>query len=573
MSSKVSEVPENIARSRELAEVQHRKSPDSASEKDWKVMFEAILEGTMAGYWDWHIPEDYEYMSPTFKQMFGYEDHEIPNNPKAWQILIHPDDLPGVFQVFEEHVQSRGKIPFENIVRYYHKDGSIIWVFCRGKVIEWDHHGNPQRMVGSHVDITELKEAQMNLIESQRDLEGHVAERTAELELANEALHKSQQQYEELYNNAPDIFLSVNPNTGKIMRCNPTLAEKLGDKTENFVGQSLLKIYHPDCHEAVQTAFNEFKATGRVEHAELELRRHDNSKIPIHLKVTSVKDKDGNILYSNSILRDISDIKDMENELIQQARELTFANQELESFSYAVSHDLRAPLRHMSGFLEALWQQSVTSLDEKGRRYLEVAIDSGNEMEQLIEDLLAFSRTGRTSIKKQLLDFGLLVEESLAKFEAETKKRHIEWQIQSFPKVNGDEALLRQVVFNLLSNAVKYTRNCRKPLIEVGCFESADPKEGLNDAITFFVRDNGAGFDMTYRNKLFGVFQRLHCAEEFDGTGIGLANVKRIISRHGGQVWAEGVVNEGATFYFTLPVNGKPARMNNGSEAEANTTS
>jgi K+-sensing histidine kinase KdpD len=232
--------------------------------------------------------------------------------------------------------------------------------------------------------------------------------------------------------------------------------------------------------------------------------------------------------------------------LTKQARDLQTSNNELESFAYSVSHDLRAPLRHVVGYSELLQRQASPLLDEKSRRYAETILGSAKRMGNLIDDLLAFSRIGRAETKKTLVSLDQLVKEVVAEIGQDTGGRDIVWKIHPLPVCYGDRSMLRLVIANLLSNAVKFTRVRAQAEIEMGCSAGEDEVE-------VFVRDNGAGFDMQYVDKLFGVFQRLHLPEEFEGTGIGLATVRRIIHRHGGEVRAEGGVDRGATLYFSLP--------------------
>ena len=239
--------------------------------------------------------------------------------------------------------------------------------------------------------------------------------------------------------------------------------------------------------------------------------------------------------------------KAVEASLHKSEEALRAANKELEAFSYSVSHDLRAPLRHVSGFVQLLQSKAKGQLDETAQRYLEVISGAAQKMGALIDDLLLFSRTGRAQMRAETLPLGPIVEECRRELEPETRGRAIEWQIGDLPEVVADRALLRQVMANLLGNAVKYTGKKPEARIEISARREADET-------VVCVRDNGAGFDMKYADKLFGVFQRLHTEAEFEGTGIGLANVRRIVVRHGGRTWAEGAVDQGAAFYFTLPV-------------------
>jgi signal transduction histidine kinase len=249
-------------------------------------------------------------------------------------------------------------------------------------------------------------------------------------------------------------------------------------------------------------------------------------------------------------------INDLEKRVADRTAKLQSANEELESFAHSVSHDLRAPLRHIDGFIELLQKKTAASLDQQCRHYMETISDSARKMGILIDDLLSFSRMGRKAMSLQGVALDPLVRDVVLELEPDAAGRDIDWHIGDLPVVNGDKAMLRLVLVNLVSNALKFTRPRPQAKIEIGS------QSGQNSETVIFVRDNGVGFDMTYADKLFGVFQRLHRADEFEGTGIGLANVRRIIARHGGRTWAESQPGQGAVFYFSLP-----HRLHGGNEA------
>jgi two-component system sensor histidine kinase/response regulator len=237
-------------------------------------------------------------------------------------------------------------------------------------------------------------------------------------------------------------------------------------------------------------------------------------------------------------------LRRVNEQMAQHAEDLIRINQELESFSYSVSHDLRAPLRAISGFARLLKEGYNDKLDDEGKRILSIIGNNGMKMGKLIDDLLAFSRLGRKELEKKPISMNELLKNVLIDIE-KTVTHKATITIESLPDVRSEDTLMHQVLYNLITNAIKYSSKKEEPVIHVGYF--TDKKEGN----VYFVKDNGVGFDMSYYDKLFGVFQRLHSAEDFEGTGIGLAIVHRIISKHGGRIWAEGKANEGAAFYFT----------------------
>jgi signal transduction histidine kinase len=274
-------------------------------------------------------------------------------------------------------------------------------------------------------------------------------------------------------------------------------------------------------------------------------QRFDQMAANLERRRAELEQAHGQILSQNA---------ELERRVAERTKELEAINSELEAFSYSVSHDLRAPLRHMNGFAQLLVKNPKIQEDPKTQRQLAVIIDAAKRMGTLIDDLLSFSRMGRQSLSKSQVNSNEMVKEVVAEVLAREPDRQIEWKIDALPAVHADAAMLRQVWINLISNAVKYSRQKNPAVIEIKSEQTAAE-------IIFSIKDNGAGFDMAYIDKLFGVFQRLHHEQEFEGTGIGLANVRRIVARHGGNVWAEGKPGEGATFSFSLANN--PQKIGN----------
>jgi PAS domain S-box-containing protein len=315
-----------------------------------------------------------------------------------------------------------------------------------------------------------------------------------------------------------------------------------------------------NAHELLQAAFAspidavraELLSAGRWE-GEIEKTRADGTGVAVASRWSLRRDEQGRPVAILETNNDISqrkqreeEVRALNEELGKRTIQLEATNKELEAFAYSVSHDLRAPLRHMSGFTELLQRHASSRLDDKSLRYVTMILESAKRMGNLIDDLLAFSRIGRAEAHRTTFSLQQIVQEVLAEVRQETDTRNIVWHIGAMPIWYGDRSMLRLAFTNLVSNAVKFTRTRPRAEIEIACAEQQ------HDQVVLFVRDNGVGFDMRYVNKLFGVFQRLHAPEDFEGTGIGLATVQRIAHRHGGKAWAEGAVDQGATFYLSL---------------------
>jgi PAS domain S-box-containing protein len=378
---------------------------------------------------------------------------------------------------------------------------------------------------------------EQELREARDKLEIEVAERTQQANLLN-LTHDS------IFVRDMDFFVTY---------WNLGSQELYGWTAEDAIGKQshqLLQTVYPTPLDDVRA---ELMRTGRWE-GELERTKADGTHIIVASRWSLQRDERQRPLTILETNNDITErkrteeaIRKLNEDLEKRTVELASINKELEAFAYSISHDLRAPLRHMAGYAELLQKHAASILDEKSRRYMTMILEAAKRMGDLIDDLLAFSRIGRAETQKTIVSLEQLVKEALSEVQQETDGRKIDWRIGALPNLYGDRSMLRLALVNLVSNAVKFSRKRPQAEIEIGC------TDGKQEEIVVFIKDNGVGFDMKYVNKLFGVFQRLHRTEEFEGTGIGLATVQRIIHRHGGRIWAEGLVDKGATFYFSVP--------------------
>jgi PAS domain S-box-containing protein len=477
--------------------------------------------------YEWDLKQSVQWLGK-IDEMLGYEPGEFPRTLDGWAAAVHPEDTERTMAALHAHLE--GRAPYAVEYRVRRKDGVYRWWAARGKAARTPD-GNPARMIGSVTDFTERKQAE-------------------------EALRENEARYRTLVENIPQKILTKDRNC-RWTSVNESLARDFGIRPEQIFGKTNSDLFPKVLADKYTADDKRVMETGQAEEFE-ERFVVGGRETWVHTTKTPVRDKKGGIIGLFGIFWDITERKqaqerihqlnaELEQRVAERTAELQAANGELESFSYSVSHDLRAPLRHVMGFAEMLQKDAGPSLSEKSLSQLKIIREAAGRMGELIDDLLAFSRAGRVELQKTDVNLDALLRETLGGFQAETKGRNIAWQIQPLPVVRGDYNLLRQVLANLVSNAVKFTGGRAGAKIEIGC------SPVTNGETVIFVRDNGAGFDPHYAHKLFGVFQRLHSAAEFEGTGIGLANVRRIIGRHGGRTWAEGAVGSGATFYFSIP--------------------
>ncbi|SMB80181.1 PAS domain S-box protein [Deinococcus hopiensis] len=344
---------------------------------------------------------------------------------------------------------------------------------------------------------------------------------------------------------------------GMIEYVNPAFVALTGYSRAEILGQRS-RVLRPDGHDpALYEHIWDLLLRGEVYRGELASRRKDGSLFYEEKTFTPIKDEAGRITHFVSTGHDVTERKRIEAELValnaslearvqERTAQLEDVNAELEAFAHSISHDLRTPLRHIASFADLLRRDAQRTMSEPAQRYLRIIQDSTRRMDDLILGLLEFARTGRQDLRFGPVDLGVLVQDVLSHLQNECGDRVVRWRISELPVVQGDLTALRQVMTNLLSNALKYSRGREEAVVEVW-----STREG--GEYVLHVRDNGVGFNMAYGHKLFGVFQRLHSPDAFEGAGVGLSNVKRILARHGGRIWAEAQEGLGATFSFTLP--------------------
>ena len=456
-----------------------------------------------------------------------------------------------------------GMLP-TGVYRHRTKDGTPIDAEVTRRRLDF---GGRSLILSLATDVTSRMAAERALRELNEALDARVAERTGQLEAANrqlaedvrerrraeESVRASEERFRAVAETANDGIVSAD-SRGTITFFNRGAERIFGYPADVAIGQPLQLLMPARLRDAHKLGFARYLQTGeaRVVGKTVELvgQRRDGTEFPIELSLASWRTVAGPSF--TGIIRDITERKRIAEQLIHDAEQLEKANKELEAFSYSVSHDLRAPLRAIHGFARILIEEHAHEVPDEPRRLLGVIDENTRRMGRLIDDLLAFSRLGRKELDTTRVDMTDLVRAVAAELQpAEDADEPTTITVGALPAARGDRALLRQVITNLVQNAVKFSRGRPAPRIDVGTQAAVD---GQN---VYFVKDNGVGFDMRYAGKLFGVFQRLHSDAEFEGTGVGLATVQRIVHRHGGRVWAEAKSGEGATFFFTLPGSGE----------------
>lgn len=476
------------------------------------------------GLWDTRLGEPGVSVNSQFARMLGYNPEEFAQLDHArMKSLVHPDDVDGLILAIKSHMA--GKSPyFEVECRLCHKEGHWVWALGRGRVTERDEAGQPSRLSGTQIDITDNKQSD--------DL----------LRLLYRAVEQSP---------ASIVITDID---GNIEYVNLRFTEVTGYNREEALGQNprIIKSGHTPI-PIYEDLWSTIK-TGGTWSGRLENRKKNGDFYWESAIIQGICNEQDEVVNFLAIKEDITErieaerkirelTANLEKRIEDRTRAMAQAVKDLESFSYSVSHDLRAPLRAITGFSQILLETEAENLSDEGRGLLDRVVINGKRMANLIDDILEYSRAGRGEPRLTELDLSRMARDIACDLSNDYPRALV--AVADLPSAKGDTTMVRQVLTNLISNAMKFTVKVTDPLVEVGWFEQ-------DGKIVYFVRDNGAGFDMQYSNHLFGMFQRLHSGKEFPGTGVGLAIVKRLVERHGGRIWAEAKIDEGATFNFTL---------------------
>jgi len=503
---------------------------EEAKLQELGFLFNAVTEQIGVGYWDWYIPDNYEYLSPRFKEMFGYKDHEMPNSPESWQKIIHPDDLPAVLECFDAHVATKGKSPYKSEVRYFHKEGHIIWVLCQGKVIEWDGEGKPIRMIGTHIDITAQKKTEQALRKSNQIFQ--------KMEAAAQI-----GSWELVLDEPPVLYWSDE-------------TYEIHEVPEDFVPDvdSGLAFYKEEHRPIIIKAIEEAVDHGTpFDHKLMIKTMKGNTKWVRTLGQAEMSgDTDSRAARVWGVFQDITSDMEQEVKLLKAKEEAEQAAKAKEEFLSTMSHEIRTPLNSVIGMSYMLLQDHPREDQYEKLRILKF---SAENLLSLINDILDFNKieTGELKLEETAFDLAHLLKSICAGLDFKAKEKRISLKRMvdsSLPsKVVGDPTRLTQILTNLLSNAIKFTQ---EGYVKVEVELLSEEAEQLNLLIS--VKDTGIGIP---KEKQATIFQRFSQAEKsttrnFGGTGLGLAIVKRLLEIMGSKIKVESTEGQGSTFCFEI---------------------
>jgi PAS domain S-box-containing protein len=504
----------------------------TADLKESENRFRQMADNINAVFWivsaDWN---EVVYVSPGYEKIWGNSTASLYHSPKSWMDNIHPDDLAQVEEDIAAKTPPRQSGPAFHEYRITHTNGKESWISTHAYPV-FDNDGKVYRYAGISEDITARK-------------------------LAELALAQSKVEIETVLNSISDVIIYSDLNRN-IVLTNPAMETTFGYSSKEIAGKSPEILYANGKDFQLQEQ-RQFDKTSDIKSASYELsyKRKDGTVFIGDTFGSKVFDSDGNTIGFIGVVRDVTQRKQVEAELLdhrdhleelvtERTAELSNLNRELEAFSYSVSHDLRAPLRAINGFSSLLNEENYDQLNNEGKDYLDRIVKASVKMERLIDDLLQISRVSRVDLNKEYIDLSSMAEEILNALQNQSRNRVAKWEIQKGLAIKGDKTLVRVMLENLLGNAWKYTAKVPRTHIKFYKLSVSGSPEA------FCVEDNGTGFDIEYKEKIFQPFQRLHTDQEFEGTGIGLATVNRVIHRHAGSIWVESTRNEGSRFYFRL---------------------
>jgi PAS domain S-box-containing protein len=499
--------------------------------------FRQMADNINAVFWifsaDWN---QLIYVSPGYEKIWGVPTTTLYADPRSWLDRVHPEDRRTVLADLDQKQPTVTFNPTFHEYRIIRPDLKECWISSRAYPV-YNENNEVYRIVGISEDVTDRKQAEQDL-------------------------SRSKSEFEAIFNSISDVVIYSDTNR-RIVLTNPAMQEVFGYTNDEIVGQST-EILYADKEDFAEQGRRIFGVSARIDKDTFEInyKCKDGTVFIGETFGSKIFDSQGNAVAFIGVIRDVSERKKIQSELLRhrdhleelvsnRTMELSTLNRELEAFSYSVSHDLRAPLRAINGFSSLLVEEYQAKLDDAAKDYLSRIIAASVKMERLIDDLLEISRVSRADLNKNSVDLSSMAEEILTTLQTEHPDRAVEWEVQQDLSTRGDPTLMHAMLQNLLDNAWKYTANREHAKIRF----YRDSTNGSSS--TYCIEDNGTGFDMRYKDKIFQPFQRLHSDKEFEGTGIGLATVNRVITRHSGEIWATSTPGQGSHFYFRLQTSNK----------------
>ncbi|MFP4103914.1 sensor histidine kinase [Coleofasciculus sp.] len=483
--------------------------------RETEERFILAVRGSGDGLWDWNVLTQEVYYSPRFKQILGYDEQEVKNDYNFWESRVHPDDRDRVLAAMQNHLENH--VPYAIEYRIRKKSGDYCWISSRAQAI-WDETGKPTRMAGSISDITDRKRAE-------------------------EALQQSEAKYRALIDTTQTGYVVLDQQ-GRVLDANQEYSRVTGHSSlSDILGKSVLDWIAPYDLERNAAEIQKVLVERSVQNLETDYCHANGTIIPIEVNARVIDTEDGFRILA--LCRDITERKQARQELKAAIADLSRSNQELEQFAYVASHDLREPLRKIRSYSDLLVKRYQGQLDKRADKYIAYITDATQRMQTLISDLLTYSRVSKPELIPEPTDLGRILNTTLTDLNSLIKENKAMITADSLPTVNANPTQMAQLLQNLITNGIKFCTQ-QSPRIHITA-----TREGQFWQIA--VQDNGIGIEKQYRDRIFVIFQRLHYPEEYPGTGIGLAICKKIVERHGGQIWVESELGQGSTFYFTLP--------------------